>query len=73
MNILRELTICRCELTRYILNNKNISKEEFAKVRKALLDIKEICYKLKNEKNFNCVDRANEIKQFTLGTKKVGK
>lgn len=73
MNILRELTICRCELTRYILNNKNISKEEFAKVRKALLDIKDMSYKLKNEKDFNCVEQAKEIKQFTLGTKKVGK
>ena len=73
MDMYTELVCYRFELTRILLNKKNISKETFIKVKKALLDIEEMRYKLKNETNFDCVRQADEIKQFILSTKKVGR
>lgn len=50
MDMYTQLVCYRFELTRILLNKKNISKEDFIFIKKSLLDIKDMCYKIKHEK-----------------------
>lgn len=75
MDMYTQLVCYRFELTRILLNKKNISKDDFLFIRKSLINIKDMCYRIKSEKDFNCEEQANEIKEFILNKnpKKVGR
>ena len=69
MEMYTELICNRFELTRILLNKKNISKDDFVFIKQSLLNIKDMCYRIKNGENFDCTEQVNEIKQFILSTK----
>ena len=75
MDMYTQLVCYRFELTKILLNKKNISKEDFIFIKQSLINIKDMCYRMQKKEIFDCVEEANKINQFIISKnpKKVGK
>ena len=56
MDMYTQLVCYRFELTKILLNKKNISKEDFIFIKQSLINIKDMCYRMQKKEIFDCVE-----------------
>ena len=67
----KKLMVYRHYIAKYILEAKSMDLDTFYEAKDILLLIKELSDEIKDNKNYNCDEKVEEIKKYIVKIKKV--